>query len=404
MRIALKAFLAIVAAIGVIAVNAVLVPYARAGEPVSAGPAMGFNPWYEYGQKATEDTILKQAKELVSTGLAAAGYKDVNLDDGWMALKRTSSGTLTWNSSRFPRGIPWLAAQVHSLGLKFGIYEAIGTRTCQNYPGSYGHYSRDAKTFAQWGVDFVKIDNCGGLPAGISVTALTADFRSYGTALKAASPAIVYSEELPVSYLGRPQFATAVKASAGFAGQWRVTADESPKVAAATLITGHLAADLHLHGYAGQGHWNDLDMLVGGSTKFNWTLSQEQSQLSVWAEEASPLLLSANISALSAAKLAALKNPQLIAIDQSGAQAARALSSGHVEAVIKPCPGGGFAVLLANLSSRPSTGHFTLSQLGLTASHATSRNVWTGTTRGLGGVSITLGGDQTKLLVLKRAA
>lgn len=362
---------------------------------------MGYNPWYEYGTKVTEDTIVQQAKELVSSGLAAAGYNYVNLDDGWMATKRTRSGALTWNSARFPRGIPWLAAQVHSLGLKFGIYEAIGTRTCQNYPGSYGHYRQDAKTFAQWGVDFAKIDNCGGLPAAISVSALTADFKSYGTALKAANPAVVYSEELPVSYLGQPQFAAAVKSSAGFAGQWRVTADESPKVAAGTLIASHLAADLHLHGYAGRGHWNDLDMLVGGSSKFGWTLSQEQSQLSVWAEEASPLLLSANISALSAAKLAALKNPQLIAVDQSGTQAARSLVSAHVEAVIKPGPGGGSAVLLANLSSRASTGHFTLAQLGLAASHATSRNVWTGATHSLSGISVTLGADQTELLVLK---
>ena len=364
---------------------------------------MGYNPWYEYGTKVTEDTILQQAKELVSSGLAAAGYIYVNLDDGWMAAKRTSSGALTWNSARFPHGIPWLAAQVHSLGLKFGIYEAIGSRTCQNYPGSYGHYRQDAKTFAQWGVDFAKIDNCGGLPAGTGVTALTADFKAYGTALRAANPAVVYSEELPVSYLGQPQFATAVKASASFAGQWRVTADESPKVAAGTLIASHLAADLHLHGYAGQGHWNDLDMLVGGSSRFGWTLSQEQSQLSVWAEEASPLLLSANVSALSAAKLAALKNPQLIAIDQSGAQAARALVSGHVEAVIKRCPGGGDAVLLANLSPRASTGHFTLSGLGLAGPRATSRNVWTGKTSSLSGVSVTLGADQTELLVLKGA-
>jgi alpha-galactosidase len=365
---------------------------------------MGYNPWYQYGTDVTENTILQQAKELVSSGLAAAGYKYVNLDDGWMAHKRTSSGgALTWNSSRFPHGIPWLAAQVHSLGLKFGIYEAIGTRTCQDYPGSYGHYSQDAKTFAQWGVDFAKIDNCGGLPAGISVSALTADFKSYGTDLKAANPAVVYSEELPVSYLGKPQFATAVKASPSFAGQWRVTADESPKVAAGTLIAGHLAADLHLHGYAGQGHWNDLDMLVGGSSKFGWTLSQEQSQLSVWAEEASPLLLSANIAALSAAKLAALKNPQLIAIDQSGAQAARSLVSGQVEAVVKPCPGGGQSVLLANLSAQTSTGHFKLSPLGLSTSHATSRNVWTGAARSLSGISVTLGAGQTELLVLKGA-
>ena len=80
----------------------------------------------------------------------------MNLDDGWMATARTSGGALTWNTSRFPDGIPWLASQVHALGLKFGIYEAIGTRTCQNLPGSGGttaaasHYAQDAATFAAW--------------------------------------------------------------------------------------------------------------------------------------------------------------------------------------------------------------------------------------------------------------
>jgi alpha-galactosidase len=192
---------------------------------------MGYNPWYEYGVNATESVILQQAQLLVSSGLAAAGYNSVNLDDGWMAAKRSASGALTWNTARFPRGIPWLAAQVHSLGLKFGIYEAIGSRTCQDLPGSYGHYAQDAKTFAQWGVDFAKIDNCGGLPAKTSVNALAADYQSFGAALKTADPAIVYSEELPVSYVGTSGFMPAVKASASFANMWRVTSDESPRAA-----------------------------------------------------------------------------------------------------------------------------------------------------------------------------
>src|ERR1700755_533977 len=84
-------------------------------------PVMGYNTWYQYGAGATESDVLQQARFLVSSGLAAAGYGTVNLDDGWMATARTSSGALTWNTSRFPDGIPSLASQVHALGLKFGI-------------------------------------------------------------------------------------------------------------------------------------------------------------------------------------------------------------------------------------------------------------------------------------------
>jgi alpha-galactosidase len=84
-------------------------------------PVMGYNTWYQYGAGATEADVLAQAHDLVSSGLAAAGYDTVNLDDGWMATARTSSGALTWNTSRFPDGIPALASQLHALGLKFGI-------------------------------------------------------------------------------------------------------------------------------------------------------------------------------------------------------------------------------------------------------------------------------------------
>jgi alpha-galactosidase len=397
-----------IVAIGLVAILALgaalaVTPAAWAGDQPSTGPVMGWNPWYEYRTGVTEDAVLQQANLLVSSGLVAAGYNYVNLDDGWMAAKRTASGSLTGNSGKFPHGIPWLVTQVHSLGLKFGIYEAIGSRTCQNYPGSYGHYAQDAKTFAQWGVDFVKVDNCGGLPAKVSATALTADFKSFGQALRAANPAVTYSEELPVAYVGQSAFAGTVRASAGFADMWRVTKDESPASSAPATILGHLAADLHLHAFAGPGHWNDLDMLVAGVPAFGWTLAQEQGQLSVWAQEASPLLLSANIATLAGAKLAALKNPQLIAIDQSGAQAAEAITSGHVEAVVKPYPGGGRAVLLANLGGGASTSGFTLRQLGLSGSRASSHNVWTGATCGLASVSVTLAKGQTELLVLRAA-
>jgi alpha-galactosidase len=376
---------------------------AVAAIPASARPAMGYNPWYEYGCNATEAIVLQQAKLLVSSGLSASGYNRVNLDDCWMATKRTASGALTWNTKKFPDGIPWLASQMHSLGLKFGIYEAIGSHTCQGLPGSYGHYTQDAKTFAQWGVDFAKIDSCGGLPTGTSVTKMTADFKSYGAALKAANPAIVYSEELPVTNISTQHFISTVKASSTFANMWRVTLDESPARTATSTILGHLASDLHLHHFAGPGHWNDLDLLVAGASKFGWTLSQEQSQLSVWAEEASPLLISADISKMTASMIAALKNPHMLAIDQSGAQPSKAIRSGHIEALMKPDPEGGLAVLLVNLGLGTGSGRFKLSQFGITTAKASGYNVWTGATNTFRTISVTMRPRQTELLEVKAA-
>jgi alpha-galactosidase len=328
-------------------------------------PVMGYNTWYQYGAGVTESEVLEQADDLVSSGLAAAGYDSVNLDDGWMASARTGAGSLTWNTTKFPDGIPNLARQIHALGLKFGIYEAIGTRTCQNLPGSGGttasdnHYAQDAQTFAGWGVDFVKIDECGGLPSGTTLSSLTTAFEQYGAALKAANSSVVYSEELPIYVLGQSDFTTAVQSSATFANTWRVAADESPSDSASDTILGHLAADLHLHAFAGPGHWNDLDMLVPGTPAahpFGWSLTDEESQLSVWAEEASPLLISTNLTTLTS---------------------------------------------LANLGTGSGTGTFTLSQLGISTARATGYNVWKDETTTFSGVSVTLAAGQTETLVIK---
>lgn len=383
--------------------------HAEPAAPFGQLPVMGYNTWYQFGAGATESAVLKQADYLVSSGLAAAGYDTVNLDDGWMASSRASDGSLTWNTARFPDGIPWLATQVHALGLKFGIYEAIGTRTCQGLPGSGGttasdnHYAQDARTFADWGVDFVKIDECGGLPAGATLSSLTTAFEQYGADLRADNPSVVYSEELPVYELGQSGFTQAVQSSSAFASMWRVAADESTADSASETILSHLAADLHLHAFAGSGHWNDLDMLVPGAPAahpFGWSLADEQSQLSVWAEEASPLLISTDLTTLTPAELAALKNPDIIAIDQSGSQAATAVTSGHIEAVVKPADDG-TAVLFANLGTGTGTGTFTLPQLGIDTPEATGYNVWKNETTTFSAATVTLAAGQTETVVLK---
>lgn len=396
----------------VLAAVSMCVPAGHAdAPPFGQLPVMGYNTWYQFGAGLTESAVLQQADRLVSSGLAAAGYDTVNLDDGWTAAARTGDGSLTWNTTKFPHGIAWLADQIHGLGLKFGIYEAIGTRTCQNLPGSGGttaagnHYAQDASTFADWGVDLVKIDECGGLPAGTTLASLTSAFQQYGADLRAADPGVVYSEELPVYVLGQSDFTQAVQSSSTFADMWRVAADESTSVPASTTILGHLASDLHLHAFAGTGHWNDLDMLVPGAPTahpFDWSLTDEESQLSVWAEEASPLLISTDLTTLTTAELTALKNPDIIAIDRSGSQAATAVTSanGNLEAVFKKADGG-TAVLIANIGTGAGSGTFTLAQLGVNAAKATGYNVWKQQTTTFSGVAVTLQAGQTETLVIK---
>lgn len=377
------------------------------GRPADAAtgnglPAMGYNTWYESGATLTESSVLSQAQLMAADGLVSAGYDVMTLDDGWLAGSRTASGALSWNAAKFPHGMPWLATQLRSLGMSLGLYAAIGNQTCARLPGSYGHYSKDAATFKGWGVTFVKVDSCKGLPAGTSATQLTALFRQFGGYVQANG--MTYSQELPVLMtVGSPPYFAAVAASPSFANMWRVAPDESPLNTAAYTITSHLADDLGLHGYASMGHWNDLDMLVPGTVDahpFGWSLAQTQSQLSVWAQEASPLFVSTNLAKLPSATLNALKNPDLISIDQSGAQAPVSVVNGGLRAVVKGADGG-IAVLLVNSGTKTAHGAFTLPQLHVKGTHRPYVNVWTGAAGTISGVTATLAPGATTLLVIR---
>jgi alpha-galactosidase len=123
-------------------------------------PPMGWNDWNAYGCNVSETLVKQTADKIVSSGLAAVGYQYVDIDDCWMQHSRGSSGNLQPDYGKFPDGISGTAAYVHSKGLKLGIYEDAGTATCAGYPGSLGHESQDARTFASWGVDYLKYDNC----------------------------------------------------------------------------------------------------------------------------------------------------------------------------------------------------------------------------------------------------
>jgi alpha-galactosidase len=381
-------------------------PARAATTQVAQTPPMGYNTWYEFHGPGNEAKVLAQGRALVSSGLAKAGYVYVNLDDGWLASKRTSSGALTWNPALFPHGLPWLAAQLHAMGLKFGIYEAIGNQTCQRFPGSWGHYQQDANTFASWGVDFVKLDECGGLPTWMTPAYLTPKYQQYGALLRAANPNVVYSEELPVYTMPKTPgqlpapFLSAIKSSSQFANMWRVAADEKTNQSALYTIFGHLDADLRLNGFAGPGHWNDLDMLIPGVPKFHWNLMNEQSQIAVWAEEGSPLLISTDVNTLTPAELSALKDPVMINIDQSG-QGTSSFMSGTVQVVAKNYIGGGKAVLLINRGTSRATGTLPASKFGFTSAarvyNVRAAKAQAGTASGIG---YTLASSEAVLFVL----
>ena len=349
-------------------------------------PPMGWNDWYQYGCNVTQADVLANAQALVSSGLAKLGYKYVNLDDCWMAPARAADGSLQADPTTFPNGIAWLATQLHHMGLKLGVYESFGVTTCQGRPGSYGHYQQDADTFASWGVDFVKFDYCGLPPGGVTSASLEADYQQMSQDLVATGRHIVYSEELPIA-AGDANPANAdylpyIAYSSTIANMWRVAPDLTTNFD--STIFGHLSADLPLASYAHPGAWNDLDMLLTGNTSYNWTAQQQETQMSIWAEMASPLIDSSDLSSMTATTKEILGNKAVIAVDQDrlGQQGQLVATQNGVDVVAKPLADGDVAVLLANTASTPEQVSTTAQAVGLPRAGAyTAADLWAHTTR-----------------------
>jgi alpha-galactosidase len=138
------------------------VPAVLGGTALGRTPQMGWNSWNSF-KAAVNYTVVQEVLDLFdSLGLKKVGYEYISLDDGWASYNRTIDGYLQVNLTSFPRGIEALANEVHTHGLKLGLYGDSGHYTCAWRPGSWGFEERDAQTFANWGVDYLKYDNCGG--------------------------------------------------------------------------------------------------------------------------------------------------------------------------------------------------------------------------------------------------
>ena len=276
---------------------------------LAATPPMGWNSWNTFQCSINETLIRGVADTFVTSGMAAAGYQYVNLDDCWMN-GRDATGKLQWDTTKFPAGIPALAAYVHGKGLKLGIYESANTATCVGVygpstpavaVGSLNHEAQDAQTFASWGVDFLKYDLCTGSRA--SITAM-------GNALRATGRPIVFSIN-PGNGTNDLQPPTAAGWNYGtIANMWRIGFDIN---ASWTSVLSLIDQDAPLARFAGPGHWNDPDMLEVGK---GLTADEDRSHFSMWAMLAAPLIAGNDIRSMTAATQAILTNADVIAVDQ----------------------------------------------------------------------------------------
>ena len=332
-------------------------------------PPMGFNDWNAFGCDVNEQLIKDTADLFVSTGLRDAGYQYVNIDDCWASKQRDPvTGRLVPDGAKFPDGIAGTAAYVHGKGLKLGIYGDAGTNTCAGYPGSLGHEGLDAQTFADWGVDYLKYDNCYNQSDGSQ-----ADYIRRYTAMRDALAATGRSIVFSICEWGSSQPWTW---GAGVGNLWRTTGDISDNWPALRSI---IAANAPLYPYAGPGHWNDPDMLEIGNGGL--TATEYRTHMSMWAMMAAPLIIGTDLRTASAETLATLTDKDIVAIDQDrlGQQGKVLVDSGGLLVLDKPLTGGDHAVALYNSTDALTTVRVAAGATGLPRAPAyLLRDVWTG--------------------------
>ncbi len=315
-------------------------------EELAKIPPMGWNSWNCFGcTKINETVIMEIADAMVSSGMREAGYRYIVIDDCWQT-GRDDEGKIIADPEKFSSGIKYLADYIHSKGLKFGIYSDAGTSTCAGRPGSKGYELIDARTYAEWGVDYLKYDWCS--------TKGQDPVKSYTLmrdALYKAGRPIVFS----ICEWGYSKpWEWAVKVG----HLWRTTLDiadrwDGNKWGNGLGWTEILDKQVGLEKYAGPGHWNDPDMLEVGNG--GMTINEYRAHFSMWCMLAAPLMTGNDLRKMSTEIKAILLNKELIAIDQDplGKQGFKILDQGNFEIWQKPLAKGQIAICFLNLENKP---------------------------------------------------
>lgn len=326
-------------------------------------PPMGWNSWNKFRNQVSDKVVREIADAMVSSGMKDAGYVYVNIDDTWEA-GRDAQGNIQTNE-RFPN-MKALGDYLHSKGLKFGIYSSPGPKTCAGYEGSFNHEAQDARTYASWGVDYLKYDWCsaGAVYQGKSMSAA---YAKMGQALKDSGRPIVYSL-CQYGVMNVQEWGTKVGGNL-----WRTTGDIRDSWDSMSKIG--FDQQEALTPYAAPGHWNDPDMLEIGNGGMSAT--EYRTHMSLWSMLAAPLLAGNDLRSMTPEILQILTNKEVIAVDQdrSGQQGKRAVKNGDAEVWVRPLAKGAFAVALFNRGTAAAKIAVHGSEIGL--SHwGKTRDLW----------------------------
>ncbi len=328
--------------------------YAQKFEGLALTPPMGWNTWNTFASNIHEDLIKQTAETMIKNGMRDAGYVYIVVDDCWEAKERDAEGNLIPDPKKFPHGMKALGDWLHEHGFKFGLHNCAGARTCADYPGGWGHEFQDARTYASWGLDYLKYDWCNHG---------TADARdAYGrmsSALRAAGRPVVFSlcewgQNKPwewakdVGHLWRTtgDIYDSYDGRKSWEMGWKKILDLQYSLVDSNGPDG-------LGKFAGPGHWNDPDMLEVGNEGL--TFAESRAHFSLWCILAAPLMAGMDVRHMTPEITVLVTDKEVLAIDQDkdGKQGFRALADPgkNIEIWIKPLTGGDWAVCALNTNA-----------------------------------------------------
>lgn len=368
------------------------------GTQLALTPPMGWNSWYIHYNRVTDAVMRQAADQMIATGMADYGYQYVNIDDCWM-VKVNSQDPMIGGALRDAQGrilgnkhfpdMKGLADYIHGKGLKAGLYTSPGPSTCGGYAGAYEHEEQDARTFAQWGFDFLKYDWCsyGDKAGGNGLAQLRKPYQQMWDILQRQDRDIVFN----LCQYGMGE----VWKWGGEVGHcWRTTGDLGLERGARLPGFYNIGFSNAAHwANAKPGAWNDPDYILigwvgdasgmGEGKPTSLTPNEQYSYMSMWSLMAAPLVFSGDMAKLDAFTLNVLCNAEVIDVDQDplGKQA-RIIRQNRKELVLlKELEGGAKALGLFNLDNKPARLRVTWEELGLKG-RVKVRDLWRQQDRG----------------------
>ena len=324
-------------------------------------PPMGFNTWNTFGPNINEQMVLEMADVMAEQGYRDAGYKYVVIDDCWSLRERDETGNLVADPEKFPHGMKYVGDYIHSKGLKFGMYSCAGIRTCAGYPASFDHEYQDARTFASWGVDFLKYDFCY-FP---SFANCQHRYLTMAQALRASGRDILFSAcnwgvQEPWNWMR----------SVG-AHMYRSTGDiwdNFPSTA------GIMKSQMGNFNANAAGCFNDMDMLtVGmggqgnvGDANCN-TYGEYEMQFAYWCFCAAPLMMGADLRKVGEEYRTLLQHKELIRLNQDPEcrPPYKVCENNGYTVFIRHLADGEFAIGVFNFHQDPRHAEITFAELGV---------------------------------------